>query len=194
MSVTSRARTTLLAVMGTAALGAAGIVVWAGGDTPMPAANLRSPCIGDACFVCLTPTVAECAKFMQNGGEPAFDMTPLGTSDPYSGAAGKLGRNMRQLLKRDAMKGWHASWVNVATGTCLVTVFASADQRRAWRQVVDTLDAANEVSDCRRAALPGAKRGVVLAGTAIEGVDGGQAAESEPTDDAGPDLDVDAGP
>jgi hypothetical protein len=177
----------IFVVAGTGAATVAGIVVYA--DAPAihaSAQTLRTSCVGEQCRACLRPTAGECGRLTLNGGDPAYDMTPLGTNEPYGGANGKLARVLRQCIDMGVVEGFHTGPDPQAIGPCMTTIFLSRDQRKAWRQTMNAADVATEFVDCRRSQIGSVP--VVLFGTDPNG------AEFEDSDDAGPEPPDDAGP
>lgn len=175
-------RNLVFALLTAAGVSVTGIVVY--NDAPAihaGALSLRVPCIGATCFMVMVPTVAECTRLLRGGGEP-IGPDPATQTEPYGGAAGKLGRVLRDGVTQNVWTTYHTEPLDPIAGTCRTTVFMTPDQRRALRQTVDVGGAGSEVVDGRRASLVGG-RTVVPAGVDPLG------AEVEESDDAGPGVD-----
>jgi len=161
------------------------------GTAPSPTPTAQIPCVGEVCTACMAPSVAQCLKLTQCGGEPCPE--DVGGADPYAGPTGQLARGLRRAGERGALMTWHTDVVAHAAGAvtdCATVVYLDRDQRAAWRRTVDADGIGSVVVDCRfaSAAAKFKRNGVrrsVLAGQLADGTD-----ESEPEDTVDP---LDAG-
>jgi hypothetical protein len=174
----------LIALFGVGAP-AAGVGITLFATVPTASPNVHIPCVGDVCFMCLAPSQAECQKLTQCGGEMCAD--DLVAVDPYAGAAGRLGRGLREAVRRGAFQGFHTDVVAYSGGAvsdCWTQVFMDRDQRAASRRTIDAAGLASDVVDCRLGtmAAKGTRSGARL--TTVAGIAGDDiAAEAFPEDE-----------
>lgn len=186
-----RASRALIALFGVGGpLVGVGITLFSAAPSPTPTAQI--PCVGEVCTACLAPSVAQCVKLTQCGGEPCPE--DVGGVDPYAGPTGQLARGLRRAGERGALMTWHTDVVTVAAGVvtdCATVVYLDRDQRAAWRRTVDADGLGSVVVDCRfgSTAAKFKRNGVrrsILAGMPADGTDEAEPEDSVTSIDAGP--------
>lgn len=180
-----RASRALIALFGVGGpLVGVGITLFSTAPSPTPTAQI--PCVGDVCTACLAPSVPQCLKLTQCGGEPCPE--DVAGVDPYGGATGQLARGLRRAGERGTLMTWHTDVVAHAAGAvtdCATVVYLDRVQRAAWRRTVDADGLGSVVVDCRFTSVAakfkrGGVRRSVLAGMPDDGTD-----EEAPDDTVG---------